>query len=209
VRWRPTRDGLKLDWIDAILFAVVFVGGISIIVVLEGTTGESESYAEGVLLSVVGTFSLRRMIFGAPVLPEPRPGVIWRLLSVLGLFTVLGGAVVFAFSASSLMSANADPPDFVIQASEAQKTATDFSELRALINAPKNETEGQRAQRLAREEEEEAQRRVERVAKGAALREADWQDGRQRLKSRSYKSAALGLLLIILGAGCLRVRYPS
>lgn len=92
------------DWKDLVLFAVGFVAviaGLSAWSWLSG--GPHKVVTGGLFLSgVIGPMFLRRLIFGWPALPPPKPGVHWSLLSMLGILFALFGMGAAALGAYPL-----------------------------------------------------------------------------------------------------------
>lgn len=86
---------LSYDHIDAVLFALGFVGG----------TAASTVFDLPAKLGLVAAFApsaIRRAIFGAPSLPPPRTGALWSLASIVGLFAIIGGVGLLWASSVSL-----------------------------------------------------------------------------------------------------------
>lgn len=88
---------MQVDWLDALLFALGFVLALVAVIALQSLgvavndDSEEEVLATGAIALSLGPILLRRKLFGAPNLPEPRQGPLWSLLSITGILMIMAG----------------------------------------------------------------------------------------------------------------------
>lgn len=92
------------DWKDLLLVAAGWQVIIAVLSALPPLTGRSGKSAVqlAVLVGVVAPLVARRWIFGVPALGEPKTGIGWSMLSMLGILAALGGMGVAAIGAYPL-----------------------------------------------------------------------------------------------------------
>ena len=91
---------LQMDWLDGILIAATF--GLGIVL----SSSFPESNLMGSDISVVGILAapaLRRVVLGPPSLSEPKTGVFWGLVSVLGLLLLFFSMGIFFSNAEHIV----------------------------------------------------------------------------------------------------------
>ncbi len=188
---------LKFDWKDGLLLCTGFVGCIGVLLGLKEAFGVSadEGLVELVgLVTMAGPVVLRRLIFGAPELPEPRRGALPTLLSIVGLLASLFGLLAFGGGALHLMSSLREAPDFERETRAALQQA--------------HETFAVRFPGQPEEDEATTAARLDADAKAsAALQQAAWQQSQAEQRSTSLAVAGVGLLLVALGALATWARY--
>lgn len=105
---------LSLDWIDILLFFVGFglvVAGESVLSMRYGVhLGHGLLKDILPLLAFVPPF-VRRMIWPPRVVREPKPGFLWSLLGIVGIFALLGGLLAAAVGFVMLQRATTGMPD--------------------------------------------------------------------------------------------------
>jgi hypothetical protein len=184
----------KFDWKDSLLVAAGFVVCVTATMLL-GRLLDIE-VSEGFLQFMVGATVLgfplaRRRIFGQPQLPEPRRGILWSALSVVGLLaSIFGMALIAIFGPRLLGSADEvatteraadEAPLFEVESTDPVETAKSDAAIDAALREMEAfDEQAEKAAIAARL----AQRRTERLL------------------------AAWGLGLVALGAGAAFVRYP-
>ena len=124
------NNNMSLDWIDALLFSFGFVGYIALLVWAQSTFGfEIPDDATGIQarrwFGVHDGFGLSATEgFGAPSLPAPRLGVVWGLISVLGLFSIMAGTFGWWFTSQNYSRMNEPMPDFEAEYAEFESNMT-------------------------------------------------------------------------------------
>lgn len=191
------------DWLDGLLFSLGFVLVIGVATTLGRAAGIDVNRGAGrlVLALVFAPLGLRRVLFGAPVLPEPRPGALGSLLSIVGLLASLFGAGALALGGWGLVGVVETPPDFVGQAATYRTEARDRFRFEVRLS---NETPAQRAEREAHAAQEE----VAAVRRHAADLEQEWQRARAERLQKSTWLALVGAALSGFGSLLLWLRYP-
>ena len=230
-----TKNNMNLDWIDAILFSFGFVGYIALLMWAQSTFGfeipEDSTAVQGGggLGFIFGLVFLRRKVFGHPNLPPPRMGVVWRFLSVLGLFSIMAGTFSWLFTAENYQRMNEPKPDFEQEYADFEAQMTSIpDDIEAFIDAGapmeivRQETgesdEAYAARKAAKQVEHEKKQEIERSkrieqeekAKQRQIRqyEREWEKDTEQDKISFYKGIRFGFLMTAIGAICLRIRYP-
>ena len=229
------NNNMSLDWIDALLFSFGFVGYIALLVWAQSTFGfEIPDDATGIqggggLGFMMGLVYLRRKVFGAPSLPAPRLGVVWGLISVLGLFSIMAGTFGWWFTSQNYSRMNEPMPDFEAEYAEFESNMTPIpADVQAFIDAgnpmvidPQEEGESNEAYatRMAQKQiEHERQQELEQTQRLAQEEKAkqreikryerEWENEHEQNQASFYKGLQNSFLLTIIGAFCLRIRYP-
>ena len=203
---------MKLDWLDAILFSVGFAGTVALATTLKmnGVAAPVVSFLSegGTIALCVGLLVLRRVLFGAPQLPEPKTGFLWSLVSVLGLFLTLAGAGALFFSARFIADSFSKAPDF-------QKKALAFEKELKFTNSTlfnfqlPNETRKAFLLRMKNAPKKRQRERQQRIQKRAVEYKVSWLKQQQRARKKGFSFGGFALLFLGLGALCNFLRYPS
>lgn len=202
---------LHLDWLDAILVSLGFVLWITIGFFLSKAFGVSPEalsplHGFGILIFVVLPPVGRRLIWGAPNLPEPKDGLFWSLLSMFGLLLSIAGMACFVFSVRWFVESFQSAPDFLKQSREFHAGLKDYHGILAKIKLP-NETMAQFEARLKRLKQEGLQERKRSILKYAAEKKQEWRKGNADLRRGGSRAALLGFLLVAVGAFGSQLRY--
>lgn len=176
------------DWIDALLFAFGFTSSIGLAIAFE------VDVRRVALVLAFAPLGVRRLVFGPPPARELRAGGVWSLVSIAGLLLVLGGTGTLATAAAPFF--DAAPPDFEAEARETYARVD--AELASRVSFGLG----------ARDEAPEARdaRREAEIQAAAHQARAQWERHRAQRTSTAWKLAAVGLVLVTLGALLVRAR---
>jgi hypothetical protein len=200
---------LQMDWIDGVLIAVFFSAGIvidSLFPFLESIGGQLS--VSGVFLAPV----FRRLIFGAPNLPMPKEGVVWRFISILGLLTIFFSMGFFLLSAIAIQQSKEPMPDFRTEVEEREaELQSNLKEINAMLNAVvvPSGTPQEEIDRLQAEKKEENERE-QKINIEKSIQNLETEDI-QKKKDRYEEGINVltwGVLVCFLGSFLLRIRYP-
>lgn len=186
-----------MDWLDALLPALGFVLAL-VAVIARDSLGVAvnddfleELLALGAIALALGPVLLRRKLFGAPKLPEPRQGPLWSLLSILGILTVMAGVGCMLMSPAFLSTALQARPDF------AQQVRSERSAYDPRVTGVPDPLAIEHAARATRSEPQEV-----------AFRQTRWEERRAEARGTALLIALVALLPTCCGTLCLRPRYP-
>jgi len=203
---------IRFDWIDQILFAVGFVLSIGIAMVLHEAVENGwvmDSYTDwGIFVVILIPLTIRRLIFGSPEPPEPRSGVLWSTVSMVGLLTTIGGAALFGVALMNFTRASEVQPDFETQARVIVDRSRDWTGFRYTI-VPPNESPAQRALREERRQQDRLDRKAQRIEAHQARLMEVWVQRVIAAKETALETCAIALLLLALGILCSAMRYSS
>lgn len=192
---------MKFDWKDGLLFTggfVLTVAGASALHDLGGVDLGRKEIQAGLTVLAFGPLVVRRVLFGAPQLPEPRKGIVWSLVSMLGLLAMVFGIGVLALSTFPLARAFGATPDFEADA-RAEESAATISVTR-VGETPEEQRE--------RQELEARDREAQRSAAAARAR-ALWTTQRDGARMTLANMLSAGLALVAFGTFCTWARYPK
>lgn len=192
----PTR----FDWKDGVLVSAGMIATVAALAALRGLGVELET-EDGLVHAAVGLgmggpVLGRRALFGGPVLPEPRPGALASLASILGLLATLLGMLLGLLGVSTLARTFAPAPDFEAKAiARAREVTAQVDGILAGV------VPGSPAQRDAEV--------VAEAKRAAAEQRAEWEANRDHWRTRGGGLTAAGLVLVVLGALAAWWRYPK
>jgi hypothetical protein len=203
------------DWIDAIVIMFSFLGLIGSAVVIgqfidtDGVLFELILEVSIIPVFLAGLF-LRRRLFG-PGFPYPiKTGGIWSLISILGLFILLGAGLSSIFAGMSLVRSFEKSPEFELSIPENSnllESSASFAELDAFIKMQQpNENKEEWSARLKREREEEKSRKEEarKVKKDAKINA--WKKRIKEQQSYAWHAGYYAAMLFSFGVILLRLR---
>ncbi len=197
------RRDVKLDWKDAVLFALGFAVAVGVLVFLStqyGMTLENRLLRIAMLLLCFGPLAARRAWFGQPTRATPKEGLLWSVVSILALLLIFGGVGSLGLSLVPLSRLLESPPDFEADAPPAIAPTSNFD---YEILDP-NETPEARDARLAREAREAQV--VTRDDKPDVSARSNWEAQRARARTNALLMLALGLGLIAVGTLLMTLR---
>ena len=177
---------------------------------------------------MMGLVYLRRKLFGAPSLLAPRLGVVWGLISVLGLFSIMAGTFGWWFTSQNYSRMNEPMPDFEAEYAEFESNMTPIpADVQAFIDAgnpmvidPQEEGESNEAYatRMAQNKSSMSVSKSWNKPNGWHKKrkpnseikryEREWENEHEQNQASFYKGLQNSFLLTIIGAFCLRIRYP-
>ena len=201
---------LQMDWLDGILIAATFCLGIIL------ASSFPESNLMGSNISVMGVLAapvLRRVVLGAPNLPEPRAGVFWGLVSITGLLLLFFSVGVFFMASIAIQQSSEPMPDFRAEVESRQAEYSESTrEIDAFLNAvvvPAG-TPQEEIDRLTEEKkkEREAEKKASVDNRVQELETEFVQRKKERFEEGVYV-LMIGFLVSLLGSACLWLRYPS
>lgn len=193
---------MRFDWKDGVLIAVGFAVfalllGLARRLGFEPGTGTLQFAAATALL---GPSSLRRSLFGQPVLGPMRKGVLASLGSIVGLLAVFSGIGVMVLTLHRITQRE-PAPDFEAEVTSWEVDGVEFEVVPAGETVA--ETEARRSQARA---ERAAERAAERE-RAIAERAREWTVAEQEQRRLDLKLAAFVLVLLAGGSLALRSRY--
>lgn len=192
---------MKYDWKDSLLFGFGFVTAIGLLfgvsLYLDVEIGRALTKAAVVGLGF-GPLALRRAIFGAPELPEPRPGALASLMSMIGLFATLLGTACAVTGGVSFAATLRAAPDFEAEVRKAEASAP---RIEITVHG---EDPAVSAERDRKRVEDDAAFRREQVADERRR----WEETRAAGRERDLQLFAFGLGLIAVGTFAAWARYP-
>lgn len=196
---------LNFDWLDALLIALSFLGGLYIF-------ADSTWFVDYLPTFWLVIYSTRRIIFKPTSLPAPKTGLIWRVCSIFGLLLMFLFIALLALSWSTIKDSQAPLPNFRPEVVKLQQqiqlstssVRTVLNAVRAPANATKEEMEQLRKKKNKALEQQREQWILDRVHK----REQKF----IKRKSERYDDGIKILILSIFVGFCasllLRIRYP-
>jgi len=98
---------LNFDWKDGLLISaslLLTVGSLATLSQHFDVTISDVIMKFTVFVMIAGPVALRRVVFGAPVLPEPRTGALASIVSMLGLLATIFGMALVVLGALSINS---------------------------------------------------------------------------------------------------------
>ena len=203
------------DWIDAIVIMFSFLGLIGSAVVIGQFIDTDGVLFELILeVSIIPAFFaalfLRRRFFG-PGFPYPiKTGGIWSLISILGLFILLGAGLSSIFAGMSLVRSFEKSPEFELSIPENSnllESSKSFADADAFIKMQQpNENKEEWAARLKREQEEEVLRKEEARKMKLDAKINAWQKTINQQKSYAFNAGYYAALLFSFGVVLLRLR---
>ncbi len=197
---------IKLDWIDALLFAFGFAGAIALSTLLDRLYGLRLTRATLAIAFV--PIGIRRLLFGPPTTPEPRKGVLWSMLSIVGLLVVFAGIASLVLASAAAFDKG--PPDFEAEAraihSSADAKLGALAEISFEVVDP-NETSQAREARLVRQREARAAEREASIRKMAEESRGRWEEHRRSRIATAWRLVGAGFGLVLLGALMMRARH--
>ena len=203
------------DWIDAIVIMFSFFGLIGSSLVFGQFMDTGGVLFELILeLSIIPVFFaalfLRRRLFG-PGFPYPiKSGGIWSLISILGLFILLGAGLCSMVAGISLVRSFEKSPEFELsipENSNSLESSVSFAELDAFIKMQQpNENKEEWAARLKRQQEEEILRKEEARKMKRDAKINAWQKRKKGQKSFALNAGYYAALLFSFGVILLRLR---
>lgn len=189
----------KFDWKDGLLISGGFVAFVGAAVVMKEAFDLElgrNAFRGAAVAALFGPVAVRRAVFGAPVLPPPRQGVMSSITSMVGLLATLLGTGLLGIAGVGLSHALEGPPDFVAHArADAVAYAVEF--------APSNESPEDRAARQAAA----AAETEKTVQADAATALEGWRLGRSEQLGLGLRFAGLGAVMVLLGAFANWYRY--
>ena len=200
---------LQMDWLDGLLIALFFGGGIALSSFFPNWS------ALAIDISTGGVFFapvLRRFVLGPPQLPPPREGVLWRIISILGLLMIFFSLPVFIASGMRFKESLEPMPDvrIEIQTRNAQLNS-DLKDINSLLDAvvvpvgtPQEEIDRLQAEKKAAREQQERERVEEEVARA----QTEFIRRQKESYNTGLETLLVGLLICGFGSLLLRIRYP-
>ena len=198
-----------MDWLDAVLISITF----SLTIVLSSFVPSLTTWAPNLaVIGVIAAPTLRRTFFGAPSLPEPKSGVLWRFISIIGLFTIFVSVAIFYGGAGAIVQSQEPIPDFQ---TEVEKEFAEIDEHLKEANAfldgvvvKKGTPQEEIDKMIAEKKEQRKQEQNEKMMREIEHRMSEFQKDKKRRRTEGFNALGLGFVVCLLGGGLLRLRYP-
>ena len=203
------NNNLQMDWIDGVLVAASF--GIYIGLDMQFSFSHEVGRYAGTSSIFLGP-AIRRLLFGAPNLPEPKTGAIWRLASIFGLLTIFFSMGMFALSGLAIQQSKEPMPDFRQDVEQRHaELQSDLTSINAMLDAvavpvdtPKEEIQRlQEEKKKEREQKEklEVEQRIQRL-------EREYRESKENRYLEGINLIKWSTMVCFIGSFLLRIRYP-
>ena len=192
----------RFDWKDGFLVALGFAILVLLLMFLNGPLGLD--LGKGlvrvlVLPAILGPLFVRRALFGQPQLGNIRNGILFRLLSIVGLVLIFLGFGAGALTMVSISRALDPKPNFEAEERAIYTHTTDFD------FGPANESPDARERR----QQEDQARLEQQIKKGAAEREKEWLVAEAERNRLRWLVGLATIAFMAIGSFFLSLRYEK